>query len=469
MAEMPVTISEAAAAIRAGRLTSEELTAESLRRINATQDTIAAFITVTGETAMLAARAADAELRAGTDRGPLHGIPIGVKDIITTDEAPTTANSNVLDRAWGERGDAPVVRKLREAGAVITGKLGLHEFALGWPDPATGFRIPKNPWDLARTPGGSSSGSGAAVAAGLVLGALGTDTGGSIRGPASYCGISGIKQTFGLVSKGGCVPLGYSLDNIGPMARSAHDCAVMLQIMAGHDPNDPCSVDVPVKDMVGGLDGSLKGLRIGVPHGYFFSVPQLDPEVKGAVEGAIKAMQEAGAEVHDVDIPHAAEARAAQWVTMLAEAYTYHEPDLRERPEFYGKYTRETIRRGALFSAADYIQAQRVRGLIKQECAAALADVDVLITPTMITPAPTFDGWNPEVMLTAPSFMGVWNLTGFPAISIPCGFSLSGLPIGMQLIGKPFDEPAVFHVADTYQAITGWHMQMPKVQEGSLV
>src|ERR1700730_1599564 len=255
--DIPPTIVAAGAALRSGQVSSVALTQELLARARATQDTVAAFIVITEEPALAAAQRADAELAAGRDRGPLHGIPLAVKDIIATADAPTTANSRVLDPTWGQRDDATVVRKLREAGAVLLGKLGLHEFAIGWPDPATGFRIPKSPWDMARTPGGSSSGTGAAIAAGLILGGLGTDTGGSIRGPAAHCGISGLKPTFGRVSKEGCVPLGYSLDNIGPMARTARDCALMLQVLAGFDPLDPCSVPVPVPSMTDGLNGSL--------------------------------------------------------------------------------------------------------------------------------------------------------------------------------------------------------------------
>src|SRR5207248_2111224 len=207
--------------------------------------------------------------------------------IIATNDAPSTANSRVLDPAWGDRADATVVRKLRDAGAIVLGKLGLHEFAIGWPDPSTGFRIPKNPWDLSRTPGGSSSGTGAAIAAGLILGGLGTDTGGSIRGPASHCGISGLKPTFGRVSKEGCVPLGYSLDNIGPMARTVRDCALLLQVLAGFDPLDPCSVREPVPDFLTRLDGSVAGVRIGVNREYFFDGPELNAEVRQAVLAAI--------------------------------------------------------------------------------------------------------------------------------------------------------------------------------------
>jgi aspartyl-tRNA(Asn)/glutamyl-tRNA(Gln) amidotransferase subunit A len=469
MPELPLTIAEAAEWLRSGKITSVALTEAQLARAHATQDTLAAFILILDDAALAGARQADADFAAGIDKGPLQGIPIGVKDIIATKDAPSTANSRVLDPAWGQRDDATVVKKLREAGAVIFGKLGLHEFALGWPDPDTGFRIPKNPWDLTRTPGGSSSGTGAAVGGGVILGGLGTCTGGSVRGPASYCGISGIKQTFGRVSKEGCVPLGYSLDHIGPMARSARDCAIMLQIMAGYDPLDLCSVDLPVPDMLGLMNGSLEGVRIGVPRDYFFTVPNLDDEVKTSVEAALDAMADAGATLVEVAIPHADAARHAQRVTMIAEAYAYHEPDLKSKPELYGKYTRQAFQLGAFYSAADYVNAQRLRPLIRQECADAFGKhpasggdgVDVLIVPTMASVAPTFAGYDPDAMMRSYGFTPIWNLTGLPAISIPCGFSEGGLPIGMQVVGRPFDEPTVFKVADAYQQITNWHLTIP--------
>src|SRR5579859_733429 len=390
MGSIPSTIVEAGEALRSGRLSSVALTQELLARAKATQDTLSAFITLTEEAALAAAQQADNEFRDGRDRGPLHGIPLAVKDIIATSDAPTTANSRVLDPAWGNRSDATVVRNLRAAGAVLVGKTGLHEFAIGWPDPATGFRIPKNPWDVTRTPGGSSSGTGAAIAAGLVLGGLGTDTGGSIRGPASYCGISGLKPTFGRVSKEGCVPLGYSLDNIGPMARTARDCALMLQVLAGHDPLDPCSAREPVPDMLASLDGSLEGVRIGLHREYFFDVADLSGEVRQAVLAAVDQLAAAGARVIDVPFPHAAVARDAQRVTMFSEAYAYHERDLQHSSAKYGKYTRQQIQQGAFYAAADYVQAQRVRALVKAEAEQALANVDVLITPTSLTVAPTF-------------------------------------------------------------------------------
>ncbi len=455
------TIESAALAIRQKKLSSFELTQACLQRSHQTQDSLGSFVTLCDETALAAARQADQELAQGIDHGPLHGIPIGIKDIIATADAPSTANSNVLDPAWGQRPDATVVRKLRQAGAVILGKTGLHEFALGWPDPETGFRVPRNPWDLSRSPGGSSSGTGAAVAAGVCLAGLGTDTGGSIRGPASFCGISGHKPTSGRVSKEGCVPLGYSLDNIGPMTRTARDCALLMQVLSGYDPADPCSVAVPVPNMLAALTGSLQGIKVGVPMDYFFSVPELDPEVKASVLAAVEAMRAAGAEVVEVQIPHAAEATAAQRVTMLAEAYAYHEPDLKQQPERYGRYTREVIRMGAFFSNTDYIQAQRLRPLIRQESAQALHGVDVLITPTMLSGAPTFDNYEPSRMIFAPSMMGIWNITGFPALSIPCGFTSLGLPIGLQIIGLPFEDAKVMGVADAYQQITTWHEQTP--------
>jgi aspartyl-tRNA(Asn)/glutamyl-tRNA(Gln) amidotransferase subunit A len=462
MDHLPATIADAAEWLRDGRITSVELTEALLERAHATQDTVAAFITLTDDAAMAAAARADAEFKAGIDRGPLQGVPLGVKDIIATADAPTTANSNVLDPAWGQRDDATVVRKLRAAGAVLLGKLGLAEFACGMPDPETGFRIPRNPWDLTRSPGGSSSGTGAAVAAGLILGGLGTDTGGSIRNPSGFCGISGIKPTFGRVSKEGCVPLGYSLDNIGPMARTARDCALMLQVLAGYDPADPCSVPVPVPSMTDGLDGSFAGVRIGIPRDAFFNEPALDAEVAATVLSAVDQMAAAGATVVDLSLPRAPLSDAVLLATMLSEAYAYHEPDLSARPQVYGKYTRQMLLRGAFYSGADYVQAQRLRSVITAECLYAMANVDVIVVPTMLKTAPLLDEMDPERLLKDPIyFTGLWNVTGFPALSVCCGFSDAGLPIGLQLVGKPLDEPTLFAVGDAYQQITSWHARTP--------
>jgi aspartyl-tRNA(Asn)/glutamyl-tRNA(Gln) amidotransferase subunit A len=464
MADIPITIAEAAEWLRAGRITSVALTEALLARSHAAQDTIAAFNTITDDAALAAARQADADFAAGIDKGPLQGVPLAAKDIIATGDAPTTSNSPNMDLTWGEGREATVITKLRAAGAVMMGKLGLHEYATGWPDPATGFRIPKNPWDLSRSPGGSSSGTGAAIAGGLILGGLGTDTGGSIRGPASYCGISGMKQTFGRVSKAGCVPLGYSLDHIGPMAKTARDCAMMLQVMAGYDPADMSTVDVPVPDMLGLMDGSLAGVRIGVPREFFFTLPSLDPEVKKAVEVAIEQMSAAGATIVEVNLPHAELAWMAVRITSACEAYAYHLPDFQTQPEKYGKYARRSIMFGSLFTGPDYVQAQRFRSVFNAECRAVLGpQADVLVMPTMTDVAPAFAGYDVGGSRISPGFTPPWNLTGLPAFSIPCGFSEAGLPIGMQVVGKAFDEPTVFKVADAYQQLTDWHLRVPEI------
>jgi aspartyl-tRNA(Asn)/glutamyl-tRNA(Gln) amidotransferase subunit A len=458
--DLPSTIVEAGAWLRSGRISSVQLTSALLDRAMAAQDSIGAFQCFTEESALAAAAQADAELASGQDRGPLHGIPLGIKDLLATADAPTTASSRILDPSWGQRADATVIRKLREAGAVLLGKLVLHEFAIGFPDPATGMRFARNPWDLSRTPGGSSSGTGAGIAGGLMLGGLGSDTGGSIRGPAAYCGISGLKPTFGRVSKEGCVPLGYSLDNIGPMAHTMRDCALMLQVLAGFDPLDPGSAQLPVPDFQAELTGTMNGLRIGLPREYF-EPSELNAEVKQAVLAAVERMAAAGAVVVDVAMRYAEAARVAARVIMFSEAYAYHEPDLQTRPQLYGKYTRGQIQQGALVSAADYVQAQRARSAVKEDVLRVMSELDVLITPTMLTVAPQFEGYDPDSMVRSPSFMSIWNVTGQPAASVCCGFSEAGLPIGMQIIGKPFAEARVLRVGDAYQQLTDWHTRTP--------
>ncbi|HEY3108023.1 MAG TPA: amidase [Chloroflexota bacterium] len=461
MPDLPTTIADAAAALRARELSALELTEALLARARAAQPALGAFIAFMDGPAGAAARQADADFARGADRGPLQGIPLGIKDIIATSDAPTTANSRVLDRAWGERPDATSVRKLREAGAVPLGKLTLHEFATGWPDPATGFQPARNPWNLGHSPGGSSSGTGAAVAADLIPAGLGTDTSGSIRGPAAYSGISGLKPTFGRVSKEGCVPLGYSLDNIGPMAHTARDCALLLQTLAGYDPADPCTVDRPVPDYAAALTGSLEGVRIGLPRAYFLDAPGLEAEVRDAVLAAAEAMGKAGARIVAASIPHAEIGSLACTITIRSESYAYHERDLRERADLYGRHTRRVLQLGALFTAADFVQAQRVRALVRAEVAAALSTADVLLVPTMANLAASFRGYDPDRRLTATGYTGLWNMTGNPALSVPGGFSASGLPIGLQIVGRPFDEATVLAVGDAYQRLTDWHARRP--------
>jgi aspartyl-tRNA(Asn)/glutamyl-tRNA(Gln) amidotransferase subunit A len=463
MTDLPLTIKAAAAGLRDGQITSVELTEGMLDRIEHLNPRLGAFIAVTGETALAAARQADADLDRGLDKGPLQGIPLGVKDIIATREAPTTANSHILDRSWGAHWDAPVVERLRAAGAVIMGKTVTSEFACGSPDPDNGFPMPKNPWDLEYSAAGSSAGTGIAVAAGLVLGGLGTDTGGSVRAPAAANGHTGLKVTFGRVPKFGCVPLGYSLDSIGPMARTAWDCAALLNVMAGYDPRDPTAAEQPVPDYVGALSGQIQGLRIGVPSSYFFDVPELAPEVKTAVLRGIEALERAGAVVREVAIPHLEVAKNANNLIWASEGFAYHQQDLRTRWELYGRYTRTMIARGALVNGPDYVQAQRFRAYFKKAVATAMADVDVLVTPTATTPAEKISEMDMQRRLLGPSFTGMWNLIGLPALAVPCGFSSTGLPLSMQIVGKPFDEATVLRAGDAYQRLVDWQLRVPPI------
>jgi aspartyl-tRNA(Asn)/glutamyl-tRNA(Gln) amidotransferase subunit A len=463
--DLPLTIKAAAAALRDGQISSTELTSGLLDRIERLNPDLGAFIAVTGEQALSAARQADGDFDRGIDKGPLQGIPLGVKDIIATRDAPTTANSHILDRSWGAFRDAPVVERLRNAGSVLLGKTVTSEFALGSPDPDNGFPMPKNPWNLDHSAAGSSAGSGIAVAAGLALGALGTDTGGSVRGPAAANGHTGLKVTYGRVPKFGVVPLGYSLDSVGPMARTAWDCAALLGVMAGFDPRDPTAADEPVPDYTAALTGNVAGMRIGVPVEYFFDSPELEPEVRSAVLAAIDVLKGAGAIVKEVTLPHAAEAKTANNLTMTAEAFAYHHLDLRDRWQRYGRYTRTAIARGALFSGPDYVQAQRFRSYFKKTVAALMADLDVLITPTSTAPAERRDEVDMLKRLMGVSFTGMWNLIGLPALALPCGFSSHGLPLSMQIVGKPFDEATVLRAGDAYQRAVDWHLRIPRLAQ----
>jgi aspartyl-tRNA(Asn)/glutamyl-tRNA(Gln) amidotransferase subunit A len=463
MATLPLTIKDAGAAMRQGTVKSADLTAAMLDRIEHLNPRLGSFIAVTADGALAAARQADADFASGVDKGPLQGIPLGVKDIIATRDAPTTANSHILDPAWGADWDAPVVARLRAAGAVIMGKTVTSEFACGGPDPDKGFPMPKNPWDTERTAAGSSSGTGIAVAAGLVLGGLGTDTGGSVRAPASVNGHTGLKVSFGRVPKYGCVPLGYSLDSIGPMARSAWDCAALLRVMAGYDPRDPTASKEPVPDYTASLTGSVEGLRIGVPTSYFFDLPELDPEVRAAVMSGIDLLAKQGARIREVTIPHVDVAKTANNIIWAAEGFAYHRDDLRTRWEMYGRYTRTAIARGTLFSGPDYLQAQRVRSYFKRTVTAIMQDVDVLVTPTSHTPAEKIAEMDMQRRLLGPSFTGMWNLIGLPALAIPCGFGSTGLPLSMQIVGKPFDEATALRVGDAFQQLTDWHLKVPPI------
>jgi aspartyl-tRNA(Asn)/glutamyl-tRNA(Gln) amidotransferase subunit A len=465
MPELPLTMAEASAALEAGTTTSVELTAAYLKRIAASREALGAFVTVFDETAMAAASAADEKRASGAPVGPLTGIPLAIKDIIATSEAQTTANSRVLPPGF-EAGspDAPVAARLRAAGAVVLGKTTTTEYALGVPDLETGFAVPRNPWNLEHSPAGSSSGTGIAVAAGLVLGGLGTDTAGSVRGPAAANGHTGLKVTFGRVPKNRVVPLGYSLDSVGPMARSAYDCAMLLETIAGYDPGDPYAAKLDVPRYTEALTGSVEGLKIGVVVPYFFDSPELDDETRDAVLAAVELLKGAGAVVAETEVPYAKEAHHANTITLVAEAFAYHRNDLVSRWLDYGRYTRVMLARGALYTAADYAQAQRFRSRFCRDVAQLMTEFDVLVTPGGVGPAERADQVDIDRRMTSPSFFGQWNLAGLPAVVLPCGAaSSSGLPLAIQIIGRPFAESTVLRVADAYQRLSEWHLRVPPV------
>ncbi len=446
-----LTIREASELLRNGKLSPVELTRAFLERIEKLDGTLQAYITVLPESAMAEARRAEAEILRGDYKGPLHGIPIALKDLYDTKGVKTTASSRVFaDRVPDE--DATTTARLKAAGSVLLGKLAMHEFALGGPDPTCGHPLARNPWNLDHIPGGSSSGSGAAIAAGLCMGTLGSCTGGSIRGPAAHCGIAGIKATYGRVSRYGVVPLSWTLDHCGPMTWTVEDSAIMLQAIAGYDPKDPTSSRAPVPDYSASLREDIRGLKVGVPRHFFFADdPRINSEVKSNAEAAIRTLEELGARVEEVSVPMLKHAGAAQPVIMLSEAFSYHAQKLKARPDLFGDMVRARFRTGGLFAGGDYVQAQRLRNVLKRQFAEVLQRVDVIASPTMSTPAPRFDEMDAMTTTRSPSFTGPYNLTGMPVISVPCGFTSKGLPVGLQIAGKPFDEPTVFRAAYAYQ------------------
>lgn len=456
-----LTITEGASLIRGRDLSPVELTRAFLDRIDRLDAKLNAYITVLYEDAMADARKSEAEILAGNYRGPLHGIPIALKDLYDTIGIRTTASSRVMkDRIPTE--DATATAKLKAAGAVLLGKLSMHEFALGGPDPTCGFPMAKNPWNLDHMPGGSSSGSGTAVAAGLAMGTLGSCTGGSIRGPAAHCGIAGIKATYGRVSRYGVVPLSWSLDHCGPLTWTVEDSALMLQAIAGFDHKDPTTSRASVPDYTESLIDDIEGMRVGVPRDYFFPEDgSVNSDTKVLAEGALETLKDLGADLVDISIPSIEYAGAAQQTIMLSEAFTYHRKNLIKRPRDFGEMVRERFRLGGVVSGADYIQAQRVRNVIKREFADTLKTVDVIATPTMSTPPPSFITSSSRNTARLRSLTGPYNLTGMPAISVPCGFTPDGLPIGFQIAGKPFDESTVFQVAYAYQQKARWYELRP--------
>ena len=461
-----LSIQEASEELRSGLITPTELLAETLERIEQLDSKIHAFITVMRDQAFEEAEKAENEQRTGLFRGPLHGIPIGVKDLIAVKNVRLTAGSKVLADHVSQE-DATVVEQLRRAGAVIIGKTNTHEFAYGTYTPPT-----RNPWDLTHIPGGSSGGSAAAVAAGMCLGAIGSDTGGSIRIPSACCGVTGLKPTYGRVSTFGVIPLSWSLDHVGPMGRSAEDCAILFDAIAKYDPRDPNSVSRPPDKssatLLSGPEGrgplSLQGIKLGVLSESF--VAPLDPEVRAAWHATLLVLQEEGAEVSDIELRRPA-MEVYRTIQMPEASLAHMEKDwLTNRLEAYGERTRSRLLQGQTITAVDYLRAQQQRRTFSSNLRSAMQGVNALVLPTIPIPAIPVEQADQDIQidgitenattallrLTMP-----FNLAGLPAVSLPCGFTTGGLPIGLQLVGKPFEESMILRIAHAYQLLTDWH------------
>jgi len=460
MRSYPPSIQKAAYKIKTGKLSPVELTQAYLSRARESQPKLNAFVLITDETALREAKTAEREIRAGRYRGPLHGIPIAVKDLCDMKDLPTTASSKVR-RGHRARADSAVIERLRAAGAVIIGKTHTHEFALGATTPTT-----RNPWGKNRIPGGSSGGSGAAVAAGLCLGAIGTDTSGSIRIPASVCGIVGLKPTFGRVSRFGITPESWSLDTAGPMTPRVHDAAIMLNALAGHDPRDSGSAEVYAPDFLKGINRGVQGLRLGVPKNLFFD--GIDAEVEAAVRQAFVHLRRQGAKLVPVSLPLSEHYRSVTDGISLPETAAYHQDMLRKRAKLYTSGSRIWLEAGEYVFATEYIRALRVRQLIKDAWREMFGNIDAVVAPTVPATAAKVgqeefrwpDGTKESLVDAYVRTSCPASATGLPAISVPCGF-VDDLPVGLQVIGRPFDEALVLRVAQAYEATTEWHNRVP--------
>jgi aspartyl-tRNA(Asn)/glutamyl-tRNA(Gln) amidotransferase subunit A len=452
---IPGTIFELAPFLRRKEISPVELTQACLERIEKLNPTLNAFITVLAESALAAARTAEAEIARGDWCGPLHGIPVALKDLIDTEGVRTTAASE-RNKNRIPTEDAEVVRRLKQAGAVIIGKNNLHEFAYGGSSLVSYFGDARNPWDTARIAGGSSGGSAASVAAGLCFAAIGTDTAGSIREPASLCGCVGLKPTYGRVSSHGVIPLALSLDHVGPLANTVADAAIVLQAIAEYDPADITTPNVPVVDYVSALREGAKSLRVGVPRSFFYE--DLDAEVATAVEQALAVIKTLVAGVREVDLEVPTDRNL-----QLAESYAYHKENATTTPELYQPETLRRILAGANICAADYIQHRRELEQARRSIDDTFADIDLLVTPTTPMPAPLIADLktNPDALRPAELRLlrntRPFNVLGLPAISVPCGFTKSGLPVGLQIAGLHWREDRVLRLAHAYEQATQWH------------
>ena len=475
-----LTITQARAALDAGETTALELAEAFLARIAHTEPQVQAFLHLTAEQARAQAQAADAQ--RGSAASPLHGIPLAIKDVICTKDVPTTCASRILE-GFVPPYNATVIERLEGSGAVLLGKLNCDEFAMGSSTENSAYQITRNPWDLERVPGGSSGGSAAAVAAMQVPGTLGTDTGGSVRQPAALCGVSALKPTYGRVSRYGLVAFASSLDQIGPLAWSAADLALLLQVIAGHDPRDGTSAPEPVPDYTAALTGDVRGLKIGIPQEYFIEGTELG--VATAVQQAFAVLQAQGAELVEISLPHTKHAIPAYYVIAPAEAsanlarydgvrYGVRQPGEslweqieRTRGELFGAEVRRRIMIGTYVLSAGYYdayyrRAQKVRTLIKRDFTQAFAEVDLIATPTSPTIAFKIGqkADDPLAMYLSDVFTVTANMAGIPGLVVPCGFS-EGLPVGLQLLGRPFAEAMLLRAGDAYQRVTDWHTRRP--------
>ena len=455
-----LTIAEAGKKIAAKKLSPVELAKTHLDRIKRLDPQLNAFLMVTEERALADAKAAEARQMSGSLRGPLDGIPIAHKDIYGTAGIRTTAHSKLLEDNVPTR-DAHTVKKWADAGTVMLGKLSTHEFAFGGPSFDLPWPPARNPWNREHFTAGSSSGTGAAVAAGLILGGTGSDTGGSIRGPAALCGIAGIKPTYGLSSRAGILPLAFSLDHAGPMAWTSEDCALLLQGMAGHDPEDPASVNRPVADFTAEVGKGVKGLRIGVVRHFFETDHRASDATRAGIDSAMDFFRKEGAEVRDITLSPAADYHAVGYLLMINEAFTLHAPWMRDRFKDYGELFRDRVALAATFSGADIVQATRRRRLLCREMATAMEDLDIIVSASQPGEAPRIADVPKWANMEKPSFTMPCNVTGFPAISICTGFGQGGLPVSMQLSGKPFTEPTLFRAAHAYETATSWRNKRP--------
>lgn len=455
-----LTLSDAADAIAARELSPVDLTDSVLARIDTVEGDLTAFVTVTEELARAQAEVAAQEIARGDHRGPLHGIPIALKDLYDTAGILTTSSSAVR-ATYVPQADSAVAERFAAAGAVLVGKTHTHEFAYGATTPTT-----RNPWDVTRVPGGSSGGSGAAVAAGECMVGMGSDTGGSIRIPAALCGVVGLKPTYGRVSRRGVASLSWSLDHVGPLTRTVRDAALTMNAIAGYDRADPASVDVPVPDFTALIGRDLAGVRVGVPTTYF--TDRLQDEVRDSVAAAVATLGSLGATLVEVEIPMASQIGAVEWGLMLPEATAYHQDALRATPELFTEETRALLEVGEFVLATDYLKAQRTRTLVQAAWKDLFSRIDVLAAPTL-THTATLAGdsdvvW-PDGVVESPTttyvrFSQPANVTGLPALTVPTGVDSAGLPIGVQIMGRPFAEDVIIGVAAAYEAVSGFGGQL---------